>query len=486
MSASVYVQQWTQRPVREILAGMVGTFALIPEVIAFSYIAGVSPAVSLFASFVISVSIAIFGGRPGMISGAAGSVALVVAPLVHHHGVNYMILATLMAGLLQILFGLCRLQAVMRFVASEVRTGFVNALAILIFSAQVPQMVGVTWHTYLLIFLGLIIIYLLPKLTEIIPSPLICIVILTAITMIHPMPVRTVADLGELPTGLPHFTLPHVPLNFTTLEIVFPYALAMAAVGLLESLMTATVVDDLTDTHSEKQRECTGLGISNVFVGIFGGIAGCGMIGQTVGNLRYGGRGRLSTFTAGAFLLLLMVVLHKWVAQVPMAALVAIMIMVSISTFSWSSLKALTRHPKLSSLVMIVTVIVVVLTHDLAAGVVVGVLLSGVFFAWRTSNLIHVKKVETDATLTYQVTGQVFFASASLLSEAIDYNTPAKKVIIDLSSAHFWDITSVEELEKIIEKLRSRGKKIEMIGFNKTKHAIIADQSDEDVLQSQN
>lgn len=483
MSASAYVQQWTQRPVREILAGMVGTFALIPEVIAFSYIAGVSPAVSLFASFVISVSIAILGGRPGMISGAAGSVALVVAPLVHQHGVDYMLLATLMAGALQVIFGLCRLQAVMRFVSSEVRTGFVNSLAIMIFSAQVPQMLGVSWHTHILILLGLAIIYLLPKITEAIPSPLICIVVLTAITMIHPMPVRTVADLGELPTGLPHFTLPHVPLTMETLEIVFPYALAMAAVGLLESLMTATVVDDLTDTHSLKQRECTGLGISNILVGLFGGIAGCGMIGQTVGNLRYGGRGRLSTFTAGAFLLLLMVALHKWVAQVPMAALVAIMVMVSISTFSWGSLKDLTRHPKLSSLVMIVTVIIVVLTHDLAAGVVVGVLLSGVFFAWQTSRLIHVTHEQKGDKLIYRVSGQVFFASSSLLSDEIDFTTPAKTILIDLTHAHFWDITAVEELEKIIEKLRGRSKEVEVLGLNEAKHSIITNQSDHDVLQ---
>lgn len=484
MSASVYVQQWTQRPAREILAGMVGTFALIPEVIAFSYIAGVSPAVSLFASFVISVSIAVFGGRPGMISGAAGSVALVVAPLVHEHGVEYMLLATLLAGALQVLFGLCRLQAVMRFVSSEVRTGFVNALAIMIFSAQVPQMLGVSWHTHALILLGLAIIYLLPKITEIIPSPLICIIVLTAITMFYPMPVRTVADLGELPTGLPHFVLPHLPFTLTTLEIVFPYALAMAAVGLLESLMTATVVDDLTDTHSAKQRECTGLGISNILVGLFGGIAGCGMIGQTVGNLRYGGRGRLSTFTAGAFLLLLMVSLHKWVAQVPMAALVAIMVMVSISTFSWSSLKDLTRHPKLSSLIMIVTVIIVVLTHDLAAGVVVGVLLSGVFFAWRTSRLIHVTTEKKDGKITYHISGQVFFASASLLTDAIDFNSSEEFVVIDLTNAHFWDITSVEELEKIIEKLHKHRKKVDVVGLNEARHSIISDQSDHDILQS--
>lgn len=484
MSATSYVQEWTKRPVKEVLAGMVGTFALIPEVIAFSYIAGVSPAVSLFASFVISVSIAFFGGRPGMISGGAGSVALVMAPLVHAHGVEYMLLATLMAGALQVIFGLCKLQSVMRFVSSEVRTGFVNALAILIFSAQVPQMLGVTWHTYLLIAIGLVIIYLVPRFFEAIPSPLICIIVLTAITVFHPMPVRTVADLGALPTGLPQLTLPHIPLTWQTVETIFPYALAAAAVGLLESLMTASVVDDTTDTHGNSQRECTGLGISNIFVGLFGGIAGCGMIGQTVGNLRYGGRGRLSTFTAGAFLLLLMVVLHPWIARVPMAALVAVMIMVSISTFAWGSLRDLTRHPKLSSLVMIATVIVVVLTHDLAAGVVVGVLLSGVIFAWRTTKVVHVESQRDDEVLTYTVRGEIFFASADLVGESVDYITDASTIVFDLTQARFWDVTAVQAMEKTIDKLRRHDKKVIVQGLNSLHHSIFNDQSNEKILRA--
>lgn len=484
VSATSYVQEWTQRPVKEILAGMVGTFALIPEVIAFSYIAGVSPAVSLFASFVISVSIAFLGGRPGMISGGAGSVALVMAPLVHTHGVQYMLLATLMAGAFQVIFGLCKLQSVMRFVSSEVRTGFVNALAILIFSAQVPQMLGVTWHTYLLIAIGLVIIYLVPRVFSAIPSPLICIIALTAITAFHPMPVRTVADLGELPTGLPHLTLPHLPLTWQTISVVFPYALAAAAVGLLESLMTASVVDDMTDTHGKPQRECTGLGLSNIFVGLFGGIAGCGMIGQTVGNLRYGGRGRLSTFTAGAFLLLLMVALHSWIARVPMAALVAVMIMVSISTFAWDSLSGLIRQPKLSSFVMIATVIVVVLTHDLAAGVVVGVLLSGVFFAWRTAKLVQVTPARDGGVLTYSISGEVFFASADLIPSSVDYLTDAPTVVFDLTHARFWDVTSVQAMEKAIDKLRRHDRKVIIQGLNALHHSIFNKQSDEQTLRT--
>jgi len=482
MTPALYRHQWVQNPLRDVLAGMVGTFALIPEVIAFSYIAGVTPAVSLFASFVISVSIAIFGGRPGMISGAAGSVALVAAPLVHAHGVQYMLLATLMAGALQVLFGVLRLQAVMRFVSAEVRTGFVNALAIMIFAAQVPQMLGVTWHTYALIALGLAIIYLLPKLSEAIPSPLVCIILLTGIAMTVPMPIHTVADLGALPTGLPQLTIPHVPLTLSTLSVVLPYAVAMAAVGLLESMMTASVVDDLTDTHGNQKMECTGLGISNILVGAFGGIAGCGMIGQTVGNLRYGGRGRISTFTAGAFLLLLMVALHRWVGQVPMAALVAIMIMVSISTFSWSSIQDLARHPKLSSLTMLVTVAVVVATHDLAAGVAVGVLLSGVFFAWQAARLLTVSQTRSGDVETYTAAGQVFFASADALGEAINYQTDAQTIIIDVSHARFWDITSVQSLEKIISKLRNHDKTVEVRGLQPEQHEIISAQSQENLL----
>ncbi|WP_323989881.1 SulP family inorganic anion transporter [Nguyenibacter sp. L1] len=482
MQFSAYRAQWAHAPLREVLAGMVGTFALIPEVIAFSYVAGVSPAVSLYASFVISVAIAITGGRPGMISGAAGSVALVAAALVHRHGTPYMLLATLLAGLLQMLFGLLRLQVLMRFVSAEIRTGFVNALAILIFSAQVPQMLHATWHSYALIALGLAIIYLLPRLNDAIPSPLVCIVVLTAITTWHRMPVRTVADLGALPAGLPGLALPHVPLDVATLETVLPYAIAMAAVGLLESLMTARVVDDATDTHGDPRMECTGLGLSNILAGVFGGIAGCGMIGQTVGNLRYGGRGRLSTFTAGAFLLALMVLLHRYVAQVPVAALVAIMIMVSISTFAWGSLRDLLRHPKLSSLVMLATVGVVVATHDLAAGVAVGVLLSGVFFAWRVMALVAITRHGTDGTDRYVVKGQLFFASADLLYDAIDFQTMAHTVVIDVTEAHFWDITSVGMLEKTLAKLQERGLTVTVAGLHPDRHGVIAAHAQQELL----
>lgn len=453
---------------RDVLAGMVATFALIPEVIAFSFVAGIDPEVGLFASFVIGIVIAIVGGRPAMISGAAGSVALVAAALVHAHGLPYLLAATLLAGLLQVVFGLLKLDVLMRFVSRSVRTGFVNALAILIFSAQLPQMIGVDWHTYAMIGLGLAIIYLAPRVTNIIPSPLICIVVLTAVSIALPMPLHTIADLGRLPASLPHFGWPSVPLDWQTLTIIAPYALAMAAVGLLESMMTASVVDDLTETTSSKARECSGLGLANIAAGLFGGIAGCGMVGQTVGNVRYGGRGRLSTLVAGVFLLVVMVPLRPLIAQVPVAALVAIMIMVSISTFSWGSLRDLVRHPKTSGAVMLATVAVTVTTHDLSAGVAVGVLLSGVFFAFKVTRLMRVEVGYDAATDTrlYTVSGQIFFASAEIFADHFDLADTARRVRIDLTQAHLWDVTAVAALEDVVTKMRRHGMTVDVVGLN--------------------
>ncbi|MBL7234967.1 MAG: SulP family inorganic anion transporter [Komagataeibacter hansenii] len=472
-----YREEWFGNITRDTLAGMVGTFALIPEVIAFSFVAGVDPAVGLYASFVISVVIALTGGRPGMISGAAGSVALVAAALVRGHGVQYLLAATLLCGLLQVTFGLLRLHVLMRYVSRPVRTGFVNALAILIFSAQVPHMLHVTWHSYAMIALGLAIIYSVPRVFSAIPSPLICIVVLTVMSIIYPMPLHTVADLGRLPDSLPHLVWPDVPMSLDTLEIIAPYALAMAAVGMLESMMTARVVDDLTETTSSKRQECTGLGLANIAVGLFGGIAGCGMIGQTVGNLRYGGRGRLSTFVAGAFLLLLMVVLRPWVAQVPVTALVAIMIMVSASTFSWSSLRDLAHHPRTTSVIMLATVAVVVGTHDLAAGVAVGVLLNGLFFAFQVSSMLDVSStISGDGTTrTYVVKGQIFFASTDGFTDAFDlHDTTSSKVIIDLTHAHLWDMTAVGALEELVGKMKARGMLVELDGLNSASATLVA------------
>ena len=461
---------------REMLAGAVATFALIPEVIAFSFVAGVDPQVGLYASFVIGIVIAFSGGRPAMISAAAGSVALVAAPLVHAHGLPYLLAAGLLAGVIQIVFGLLRLGVLMRFVSKSVRTGFVNALAILIFAAQLPHILGGGWATYALLAAGVAIIYLMPRITTAIPSPLICILVLTVAAVALHLPVATVADLGKLPDSLPVFGLPAVPATLETLEIIAGPALAIAMVGLLESMMTASVVDDLTDTPSSKNRECSGLGIANLAASLFGGIAGCGMIGQTVGNVKYGGRGRLSTLFAGAFLLILMVLLRPWVSQVPVAALVAIMVTVSVDTFDWSSLRALVVHPKTSSIVMLATVLVTVFSANLALGVTVGVLLSGVFFTFKVARLLKVA-VEEDAVtgrLTYRVSGQVFFASSDVFVEAFDIQGAiGRPVTIDVSEAHFWDITAVAALDRVVQRFQAHGVSAEVRGLNRASSTLI-------------
>jgi SulP family sulfate permease len=476
MQLSSIRRDWSANPMREMLAGAVATFALIPEVIAFSAVAGVDPQVGLFASFIIGIVIAFTGGRPAMISAAAGSVALVAAPLVHAHGLPYLFAAGLLAGLFQILFGLLRLGVLMRFVSKSVRTGFVNALAILIFAAQLPHIIGGDWIAYAMLATGLAIIYLVPKITTSIPSPLICILILTAASISLQLPVMTIADLGKLPDSLPNFDWPAVPLTLQTLTIIAGPALAIAMVGLLESMMTASVVDDLTDTPSSKNRECTGLGIANAAASLFGGIAGCGMIGQTVSNVKYGGRGRLSTLFAGAFLLVLMVLLKPWVSQVPVAALVAIMVMVSIDTFDWSSLRTVVVHPKTSSAVMVATVLVTVFSANLALGVTVGVLLSGVFFTFKVARLLRVK-TEKDAStnrLTYRVSGQVFFASADVFVEAFDIQDASDMtVLINVSEAHFWDITAVAALEKVVQRFKAHGIPVDVVGLNQASSTLI-------------
>ncbi|KAA3511464.1 SulP family inorganic anion transporter [Agrobacterium rosae] len=469
-------RDWIANPTREMLAGAVATFALIPEVIAFSFVAGVDPQVGLFASFVIGIVIAFTGGRPAMISAAAGSVALVAAPLVHAHGLAYLFAAGLLAGVLQILFGLLRLGVLMRFVSKSVRTGFVNALAILIFGAQLPHIIGGDVLAYGMLAAGLAIIYLVPRLTRTIPSPLICILVLTAASMSLELPVMTIADLGKLPDSLPIFSWPAVPLILETLKIIAGPALAIAMVGLLESMMTASVVDDLTGTPSSKNRECTGLGLANTAASLFGGIAGCGMIGQTVSNVKYGGRGRLSTLFAGAFLLVLMVLLKPWVSQVPVAALVAIMVMVSIDTFDWSSVKTLVVHPKMSSVVMVVTVLVTVFSANLALGVTVGVLLSGVFFTFKVARLLQVDAERNDVArrLTYRVSGQVFFASADVFVDAFDIEeADGMSVLIDVSQAHFWDITAVTALDKVVDRFHKHDIPVTVVGANDASATLI-------------
>ncbi len=459
----------------DLLAGLVVALALIPEAIAFSIIAGVDPKVGLYASFSIATIIAFTGGRPGMISAATGAMALLMVTLVKEHGLEYLLAATVLTGVLQVIAGWVRLGALMRFVSRSVVTGFVNALAILIFLAQLPELTNVTWHVYAMTAAGLGIIYGLPYITKAVPSPLVTIVVLTGVAIALDLDIRTVGDMGDLPDSLPMFLIPNIPLTWETLAIIFPYSLTLMVVGLLESLMTATIVDDLTDTKSDKNRECVGQGVANIATGFIGGMAGCAMIGQSIINIKSGGRGRLSSFAAGAFLLLMVVFLGDWVAKIPMAALVAVMIMVSIGTFNWGSIKSLREHPKSSSVVMVATVVVTVATHDLAMGVLTGVLLSGFFFAHKVGQILRVRSQSEDEgrTRTYQVIGQVFFASADRFSNAFDYKEVIDKVRIDVSRAHFWDITAVSALDKAVIKFRREGAEVEVIGLNEASATIV-------------
>ncbi|NVO23900.1 SulP family inorganic anion transporter [Donghicola mangrovi] len=477
MNLTAYRQQWFGNVRADLLSGLVVALALIPEAIAFSIIAGVDPKVGLYASFSIACITAIVGGRPGMISAATAATAVLMVTLVRDHGLEYLLAATVLAGVLQVIAGLARLGYVMRFVSRSVMTGFVNALAILIFMAQLPELdpSKVPFLTFPLVAAGLAIIYLFPYVTKAIPSPLVNILILSAATIFFGWDVHTVADMGALPDTLPVFLLPDVPLNLETLQIIFPYSAAVAAVGLLESLMTQNLVDDLTDTTSSRNQECIGQGVANFCTGFIGGMAGCAMIGQSMINVKSGGRGRLSTFFAGGMLLIFCVVLGDWVGLIPMPALVAIMIMVSVGTFSWSSIKDLREHPASSSVVMIATVVVVVWTHNLAIGVLTGVLLSGIFFAWKISQLFAVRsELSADGRArTYHIEGQLFFASAEDFMKSFDFREALEKVTIDVTHAHIWDISSVAVLDMAVLKFRREGAEVEIVGMNEASQTIV-------------
>ncbi|MCC4265768.1 SulP family inorganic anion transporter [Oceanimonas baumannii] len=470
-------QTWFFNVRGDVLAGLVVALALIPEAIAFSIIAGVDPKIGLYASFSMAVVIAFAGGRPGMISAATGAMALLMVTLVKEHGLQYLLAATLLCGVFQIIIGYLKLGQLMRFVSRSVVTGFVNALAILIFMAQLPELTNVTWHVYAMTAAGLGIIYLLPlvpRIGKLLPSPLVCIVGLTIVAMVFNIDIRTVGDMGELPDTLPVFLWPDVPLNLETLAIIFPYSLSLAVVGLLESMMTATIVDDLTDTKSDKNRECKGQGVANIATGLLGGMAGCAMIGQSVINVKSGGRGRLSTLVAGVVLLILVVFLGPWVSQIPMAALVAVMIMVSIGTFNWGSIRDVRTLPVSSSLVTFATVAVVVYTHNLAWGVLVGVLLSALFFANKVGQLLYIGAQQTtDGTREYQVVGQVFFTSAEQFVAAFDFKEVTERVRIDLSRAHFWDITAISALDKVVLTFKREGTEVDIIGLNEASATLV-------------
>ncbi|WP_394172999.1 SulP family inorganic anion transporter [Guptibacillus hwajinpoensis] len=474
MNLTSIKENWFGNVKNDTLAGIVVALALIPEAIAFSIIAGVDPMVGLYASFCIAVVIAFVGGRPGMISAATGAMALLMVTLVADHGLQYLLAATILTGIIQFLLGVFKLARFMKFIPRSVMVGFVNALGILIFTSQLPHFAGESWPMYAMVAGALAIIYIIPRFTKALPSPLIAIVVITIVAIMTGSGVRTVGDMGELTQALPLFLIPSIPLNFETLAIIFPYSMALAIVGLLETFLTAQIVDDLTDTDSDKNREAKGQGTANVVAGFFGGMAGCAMIGQSVINVKSGGRGRLSTLVAGVFLMFLILVLNDLLVKIPMAALVGVMIMVSIGTFDWSSVKNLHKMPRSDAAVMVVTVVTVVTTHDLSKGVFAGVILSALFFASKISKVHIDEKVdEYTQKKIYHVHGQLFFASVTELVNGFDYKDSVERVEIDLSNAHVWDDSGVGAVDKVVSKFRQNDIEVEITGVNQESSQLI-------------
>ncbi|EOR21657.1 MULTISPECIES: SulP family inorganic anion transporter [Bacillaceae] len=465
-------RDWFSNIPADILSGIVVALALIPEAIAFSIIAGVDPMVGLYASFCMAVTISFVGGRPAMISAATGAMALLMVPLVKDYGINYLLAATILTGIIQVVFGVLKIAKLMKFIPRAVMVGFVNSLAILIFMAQVPHFIGISNMTYIFVAITLLIVYILPRFIKTVPAPLIAIVLLTSLAIFSDFDLRTVGDLGNITQSLPSFFIPDVPLNFETLKIIFPYSIALAIVGLLESLLTASIVDDMTGTGSNKNREARGQGIANVITGFFGGMASCAMIGQSVINVKSGGRGRLSTLVAGLFLMFLILVLGNIVVQIPMAVLVGIMIMVSIGTFDWSSFTYLKNAPKTDAAVMLVTVIIVVATHDLSIGVIAGVILSAIFFVAKISKIKLVRNVNNQ-NITFEVEGQLFFASVEEFVEQFDFSVENKNIIIDFTNAHIWDDSAVGAIDKVVIKYRENHNNVTIKNLNAASKKIV-------------
>jgi sulfate permease, SulP family len=465
---------WFSNVRMDVLAGLTVALALIPEAIAFSIIAGVDPMVGLYASFCIAVITAIVGGRPGMISAATGAMALLMVTLVAAHGLDYLLAATVLTGIIQIVLGLLKVGRFITFIPHSVVIGFVNALAILIFMAQLTHFVGASWVMYALVGATLAIIYILPRFTKAVPSALVAIIVISILAIATGAPVKTVGDMGQLPTTLPFFHLPNIPLNLETLWIILPYSFPLAIVGILESLLTATIVDEMTETKSDKNKEIRGQGIANTITGFFGGMAGCAMIGQSVINVKSGGRGRLSSLVAGVFLLFLILVLADFVRQIPMAALVGVMIMVSISTFDWSSIRDLKKIPFRDSIVMIVTVVVVVYTHDLAKGVLAGVILSALIFGWRIASNIQVTtSAHSNDIKHYAIQGQLFFGTMSHFVERFDVKEDPERIVIDFSHSHVWDHSAVTAIAKVIHKYQQQGKQVSITGLNQESRLLV-------------
>lgn len=464
--------EWFSNVKGDVLSGIVVALALIPEAIAFSVIAGVDPMVGLYAAFCIAVTISFVGGRPGMISAATGAMALLMVTIVKDYGLQYLFATTILTGVVQIIFGVLKLSSFMKFVPRSVMSGFVNSLGILVFTAQLPHFKGANWQMYALVALGLAIIYLFPRITTAVPSTLIAIIVVTSFALLGGFQLRTVGDMGSLPTELPFFSIPDVPFTLETLAIILPYSIMLAIIGLLESLLTASLLDDMTDTPSDKHREARGQGISNIVAGFFGGMAGCAMIGQSIINIKSGGRGRLSTFVAGGFLIVLLFVLGDYVVHIPMAALVAIMIMVSIGTFDWNSVFTLHKVPKGDAFVMIVTVAIVLVTHNLALGVMTGTVLSAVLFAFNMAK-IHVKHFYIGEKKIYAVHGQLFFASTAAFINVFQFKEGVKEVEIDFTHAHIWDDSAVAAVDKVVMKYEKNDVKVNITGLNERSSQLI-------------
>lgn len=457
---------WFSNVRGDVLSGMTVALALIPEAIAFSIIAGVDPMVGLYASFCIAVVIAFAGGRPGMISAATGAMALVMVTLVKDHGLEYLLAATVLTGILQFLMGVCKIGKLITFVPHPVMLGFVNALAILIFMAQLPHFAGASWMMYAMVIGTLALIYILPRFTKALPAALVAIIVMTVISILGGLDLRTVGDMGQITRSLPLFHLPQIPVNLETLMIILPYSFTLALVGILESLLTASLIDEMTDTRSNKNREVKGQGLANIVTGFFGGMAGCAMIGQSVINVKSGGRGRLSTFVAGSFLLFLIMVLGDVVQQIPMAALVGVMIMVSVGTFNWQSLRDLRKVPFSDSLVMVTTVAIVVATHDLAKGVIAGVIMSALIFGWKMARLKAVTSFTTDGVKVYAISGQLFFGTMTHFVNEFDYQADPEEIVIDFCHSHVWDHSAVTGIAKVVHKYQQLGKEVRVEGLN--------------------
>ncbi|WP_323710889.1 SulP family inorganic anion transporter [Mammaliicoccus lentus] len=468
--------EWFSNPSKNILAGIVVALALIPEAIAFSIIAGVDPMVGLYAAFIIATTTSIVGGRPAMISGAAGAVALIVTPLVRDHGVEYLFAATILMGIIQLILGILKIGRLMKFIPRSVMIGFVNALAILIFMSQLEHIFGISISTYMYLIITLLIVYIVPKFFKTIPAPLIAIIILTALYMYTGANVRTVGDLGSITRAFPHFLIPDVPFNVETFKIIFPFSLSMAVVGLVESLLTAKIVDDATDSYSNKNKESRGQGIANVITGLFGGMGGCAMIGQSIINVRSGANSRLSTFTAGIVLIFLIIVLGDIVVQIPMPILAGIMIMVSVGTFDWQSFKYIKQAPKSDAVVMLLTVIIVLFTNNLAIGVVVGVIFSALFFATKISN-VRVELNQQDKSYLYFFKGQIFFVSIDSMMEQLDFTIENSHIELDFTDAHLWDDSAVDAIDTIVKKFEDKQNSVYVKQLNADSRKIISELS---------